>query len=252
MAVLTFASVSDTSAGSGNFHLDYSLTDNGSSVTLSGTFYLYYGSRGKYGLSASTHNARVLHGSDVWKDSSIDNNSNPGTNLNVGTVSRTFGKTHAQQTITLDGRGVLQMVASSPRYNKSKILGAVSFTIPALASYTIAYNANGGSGAPANQTKWYGEALTLSSTVPTRTGYVFRGWNTAQDGSGTSYSAGASYTANTAAILYAQWECANKVTVYDENGVAHTGIVTVYDANGNAHNCLISVYDSNGNKHGIQ
>lgn len=100
--------------------------------------------------------------------------------------------------------------------------------------YTVSYNANGGTGAPANQTKTHGTNLTLSSTKPTRanssaesytvtlntnggsvsatsldaartTSYTFKNWNTKQDGSGTSYNAGASYTANEAATLYAQW-----------------------------------------------
>ena len=48
-----------------------------------------------------------------------------------------------------------------------------SVTIPALTSYTISYNANGGSGAPSNQIKYYGQSLTLSSTKPTRTGPSF-------------------------------------------------------------------------------
>ena len=72
-------------------------------------------------------------------------------------------------------------------------------------TYTISYDANGGTGAPSSQTKTYGVALTLSSTTPTRTGYTFNGWNTASGGGGTSYIAGGSYTANAAATLYAQW-----------------------------------------------
>ena len=35
-------------------------------------------------------------------------------------------------------------------------------------SYTVSYNANGGSGAPSSQTKIYDETLTLSSTKPTK------------------------------------------------------------------------------------
>ena len=71
--------------------------------------------------------------------------------------------------------------------------------------YNITYDANGGSGAPAAQQKGENVQLTLSSTVPTRTGYTFAGWNTASDGSGTAYAAGATYTANAALTLYAQW-----------------------------------------------
>lgn len=73
-------------------------------------------------------------------------------------------------------------------------------------TYTVTYDANGGSGAPGSQTKTYGTSLTLSDTIPTRTGYTFTGWNTSSDGSGTSYAAGGAYTENAAATLYAQWE----------------------------------------------
>ena len=93
-----------------------------------------------------------------------------------------------------------------------------SIPIPAKTSYSIKYNANGGSGAPSGQTKWYGTALTLSSTKPTRTGYKFSKWNTAANGSGTNYNAGASYTANAAATLYAQWTANTYTVSYNANG----------------------------------
>ena len=71
--------------------------------------------------------------------------------------------------------------------------------------YTVTYDANGGSGAPAQQQKSEGIALTLSSTVPTRDGHNFQRWTTAQNGGGTAYSPGATYTADADATLYAQW-----------------------------------------------
>lgn len=80
------------------------------------------------------------------------------------------------------------------------------------ATYTVAYNANGGSGAPSSQTKTHGTNLTLSSTKPTRTGYTFTEWNTKSDGSGTSYSSGGNYTANSGITLYAIWT-EHKLTV---------------------------------------
>ena len=89
--------------------------------------------------------------------------------------------------------------------------------------FTVAYNANGGSGAPANQTKTEGISLTLSSAVPVKsctvtidhgTGYTesrsipatFTGWNTQPNGSGTAYARGGSYTADANVTLYAQWQ----------------------------------------------
>lgn len=83
----------------------------------------------------------------------------------------------------------------------------VSFSVevPAWTSYSVSYNANGGSGVPSKQTKWKDQTLTLSGTKPTRTGYTFSKWNTKSDGSGTSYNPSANYTANSAATLYAIW-----------------------------------------------
>lgn len=76
-------------------------------------------------------------------------------------------------------------------------------------TYTVRYNANGGTGAPSSQTKTYGVNLTLSSTIPTRSGYNFLGWSTSSTATSATYSAGGSYTANAGAILYAVWEKAN-------------------------------------------
>lgn len=99
--------------------------------------------------------------------------------------------------------------------------GAVSanttYTVPALASYTISYNANGGSGAPSSQTKYYGKSLTLSNSKPTRAGYSFQGWATSASGS-VAYAAGASYTANAGATLYAVWQANTYTVKYDANG----------------------------------
>ena len=85
-------------------------------------------------------------------------------------------------------------------------------------TYTVSYNANGGSGAPGNQTKTYGVDLTLSSTKPTRTGYNFTGWNTSSLGYGTSYAGGAKYTGNADLTLYAQWTPNNYTIVFHGNG----------------------------------
>ena len=57
----------------------------------------------------------------------------------------------------------------------------------------------------ADQIKYEGVNLTLSSTVPTKTGYTFQRWNTESDGSGTNYSAGASYTLDEDVTLYARY-----------------------------------------------
>ena len=72
-------------------------------------------------------------------------------------------------------------------------------------SYTVTYDANGGSGAPAAQVKKHGKTLTLSSAVPARTGHTFRGWATTASASTAAYQPGASFTANANTKLYAIW-----------------------------------------------
>lgn len=72
-------------------------------------------------------------------------------------------------------------------------------------TYTVTYKANGGTGAPDAQTKYWNENLTLSSIKPTRDDYAFKTWNTSSSGSGTDYAAGATYSTNASLVLYAQW-----------------------------------------------
>ena len=91
--------------------------------------------------------------------------------------------------------------------------------IPALPiTYTVSYDANGGSGAPASQTKTKDVALTLSSTKPMRTGYKFLGWAASKTATSAQYQPGGSYTANAAVTLYAVWKENDYTVSYDANG----------------------------------
>ena len=93
---------------------------------------------------------------------------------------------------------------------------------------TITYDANGGSGAPASQTKLDGSSITLSSTKPTRSGYTFVNWNTKADGSGTSYNAGTAYTAIGTTTLYAQWEASVYTVTLNTQSATSNGTTKVY------------------------
>ena len=73
-------------------------------------------------------------------------------------------------------------------------------------SYTVTYNANGGTNAPGSQTKQYNEKLTLSSAKPTRTGYTFLGWAESSGAAKAEYLPGAGYTGNKNITLYAVWQ----------------------------------------------
>ena len=100
----------------------------------------------------------------------------------------------------------------------------------ATATYKVTYDANGGSGAPSAHTKLQGSDLTLASAGSLAlSGFAFAGWNTAANGTGTPYSAGATYSADTAVTLYAQWTALPTYTVtYDAQlGTLATATKTV-------------------------
>ena len=85
---------------------------------------------------------------------------------------------------------------------------------------TLTYDAQGGVGEPGDQSGDAGSDVTVSSTVPTRDGYTFTGWNTAADGSGTGYSGGDAFTLPSSGsdTLYAQWQINSVTLTYDAQG----------------------------------
>ena len=77
-------------------------------------------------------------------------------------------------------------------------------------TYTVTFNANGGTGSMDPMSFSYDEEKTLTANAFTREDYHFIGWNTQQDGSGTTYTDQASVknltTENNVTVtLYAQW-----------------------------------------------
>jgi uncharacterized repeat protein (TIGR02543 family) len=92
----------------------------------------------------------------------------------------------------------------------------VTITVDPLPSYAVTFNANGGTGAPTSQTKWYGETLSLSgwgttsgTKAPTRANYNFLGWSTSSTATSATYTSSShSYTGNAPLTLYAVWELA--------------------------------------------
>lgn len=111
----------------------------------------------------------------------------------------------------------------------------VSFTTPN--AYVISYYPNGGTGSIADQVKIESEDATLSDgTGLERTGYDLLKWNTADDGSGTNYTLGATYSTDADIDLYAIWQVKTyTITLNNESATsAGTASVTVtYDANTN-------------------
>jgi len=79
------------------------------------------------------------------------------------------------------------------------------------AELTVTFVANGSEEYPVEgtmepQTVFEKTDTALTANAFTRGGYDFKGWNTAADGTGTSYADGATVNLSENTILYAQWE----------------------------------------------
>ena len=108
------------------------------------------------------------------------------------------------------------------RYFKGTLTD-MSVELKEAPSYTIVFNANGGTGTMADQTIRLGASEALSANAFTNNDCSFGGWNTAADGSGTSYTNKeiVSNLGNDGDVitLYAQWiEPIHYYVHFDANG----------------------------------
>ena len=97
--------------------------------------------------------------------------------------------------------------------------GSTSTSVP----YTVAFNANGGTGSMANLSFAAGATKALTINTFTRTGYIFVGWATSASATTSTYDDGQSVkdlttTSGATVTLYAVWQ-ANAYTIkFNKNG----------------------------------
>lgn len=85
---------------------------------------------------------------------------------------------------------------------------------------------------PVDQTKTFGQLMTISNLVPTRKGYTFAGWYTQSNGTGTKYNPGSNYAADQnggTVNLYAKWTPWTYNIKYDQNVKSTSSSKTVTD-----------------------
>ncbi len=88
-------------------------------------------------------------------------------------------------------------------------------------TYTITYDANGGTGAPAKQTKYYTKDRPLRGAGNTsRTGYTLIGWY--DKANGIEYPLNGTYTENKDATLYAIWKPVHYTILFKGAGAENT------------------------------
>lgn len=105
------------------------------------------------------------------------------------------------------------------------------------AKYSVTYDDNdatsGSVPTDGNEYERNGSATVLGNTGNlVKTGWTFAGWNTAADGSGTTYAAGSTYSNITSNVtLYAKWTCTVTWSV-NENTSAYTPETVTYNPSG--------------------
>jgi uncharacterized repeat protein (TIGR02543 family) len=250
------------SAGHGSFTGTYSISGNGAAAkTITVTFKNFNSDNG----DSKTYNINLSVSVPAWTSYVVKYNTNGGSGSFANQTKWRDQKLTLHSTKpTRTGYSFLGWGISASDTSVDYAAGA-SYTANAAITlyaiwkantYTVTFNANGGTGAPGNQTKTYGTTLTLSSTKPTRTNYNFLGWSTSSTANSAIYSAGGNYTDNSAVTLYAVWELAytrpringllvercspmaerkkvtgNPITVNDVSQTEHTLIVNVKSKN---------------------
>lgn len=177
-------------------------------VSVTAQWKTYYsGAKTNYGMTAAS-------GGQTATLNTFGTSSSNGAKTFTGTYSIS-GNGAATKSVTVTFRNFNNDNGDSATKNVT-----FNVSVPAWTSYVITFNANGGTGAPAKQTKWHGQALTLSSTKPTRTGYSFLGWSTSSTATSQTYNAGGTIpaTTNQALTLYAVWKANTYTVKYNANG----------------------------------
>lgn len=213
-----------------------STSTNDTSVTVTANVYIW----SKYSIHEQERNNTFYFD---WDTTNATSNKG-GVYVYTTSDSGSGWSTVNQQLIATYSKTYNRGSSSSTKNVAAKLTGinvasgtmsvSASFTVPGLSSYTVSYNANGGSGAPGTQVKYHGQNLTISGTRPTRTGYIFKGWGTSGSSTTPSYQPGSTYSANASITLYAIWELSAlveitatgspSITISDNNG---TGLAKV-------------------------
>lgn len=110
--------------------------------------------------------------------------------------------------------------------------------------FLITYDAVGGTGAPATQYKTPGVDIQLSSTIPTKTGFTFLGWDDSSAAATVDYHPGDTYSTDANLDLYAVWKTAGLWVMGSNLQLKAVPIYVMKQ--GGLVECQIYIMDSNG------
>lgn len=192
------------------------------------------------------------NGSSIGSEPKDDNSYLPGVSVTVKGNSGNLlknGNNFVGWNSKRDGTGITY--TENQKFNKNSYDDTLFAKWSANPTYKITYNSiNATSGTTPVDANTYEEGVTVvlktNSGNLTRSGYNFKGWNTNNDGSGTSYSAGASILMPAQnVVLYADWQLIPTYTV-TYNGNYYTSGTLPVDPARYATNATVTVRDNIG------
>lgn len=160
-------------------------------TTATITFNVASGYEGTATIYFSGYNKTATLTNGANSDAKTSDSKNPETEGSF--TSKNIALVSGANTLTISGN--------------NGYISRIDVTLGASA-YTLTYNANAGgdavSGLPDPENHTAG-TYALSSSVPTRSGYIFDGWYENSSCTGTRYAAGDDFTISDDATLYAKW-----------------------------------------------
>ena len=167
---------------------------------------------------------------------------------NTGSLVKT-GSTFSGWNTAANGTGTSYAAAATFSMGTANVTLYAQWTL--IPTYSVTYNGNGSTGgtAPTDANSYQqGATVTVLGNTGSlaKTGYTFAGWNTAANGTGTSYAAAATFTMGTANVtLYAQWTLIPTYSV-TYNGNGNTGGTAPTDANSYQQGATVTVLGNTG------
>lgn len=175
------------------------------------------------------------------------------TNGSTWTERGSFSKSTGTQSVTIPtanrATGLyykVEIVCSKSSNSVGNGFVQISQVDYKVETFTMSYNANGGTGSlsDANSPYFNGSTVTIKDNSFSRDGYTFDHWDTKSDDSGTDYAPAATFSISANTTLYAQW-----VADGCSNYSFHYGTDKGSDWSDPADYCFVeSTSDGNGGK----
>ena len=211
----------------GNYIFEGWGTDNTPSTTNASYEYNITANTIVYAFFTKAHTVTYSRVPTAAADAPTTNSSVTSGSLVASGTSVAFTAKTAKTGYTWKGwysnnTGTGNALSTNLAYTRSITANTTIYAVYTANTYTVKFDANGGSGTMSDQNFTYGTSQNLTANAFTRTGYTFAGWATSanenkvyndkQSVSNLSSTNGATVT------LYAKWTPINYTITYNTNG----------------------------------